>query len=133
MRRYGYIQAGGGQVYSGRLDQLSPGDRVFVYAKGEGYLGYATVTSSKVLASEFRTDAGPLFEQPLDAPAIKTRSSDPADAEYLVAVDWHRTFDRTEAKTFPGVFANQNVVCKLRHQATVDFVMQEFGVEDAPA
>lgn len=133
MRRYGYIQAGGGQTYSDKLDQLSPEDRIFVYAAGAGYVGYATVTASKVPASEFMTDGGLLFEQQLHAPAIKTRSSDPGKAEYIVAVDWRETVELPAAKTFPGIFANPLVVCKLRQQATLDFLMKEFGVEDAPA
>lgn len=129
MRRYGYIQAGGGQFYSGRLDQLAEGDRVFVYHKGAGYIGFGIVTSPKVLASEFQTPQGPLFEQPLEAPAIKARSSEPQLAEYVVGVDWLKTFEATEARTFRGAFANQNVVCKLRDPATVEFLMQEFELE----
>lgn len=131
MRRYGYVQAGGGTFYSGRLDQLSAGDKIFVYHKGEGYIGYGIVTSPKVLASQFETANGPLFEQPLDAPAIKTRSSARDLAEYVVGVEWQRTFDADDARTFRGVFANQNVVCRLRDPATVDFLVQEFGVENA--
>ncbi|HEX8669179.1 MAG TPA: hypothetical protein VF727_12500 [Allosphingosinicella sp.] len=131
MRRYGYVQAGGGQFYSGRLDQLTEGDRVFVYHKGAGYIGFGTVTSAKVLASQFQTPEGPLFEQPLDAPAIKTRPSDPEVAEYVVGVDWIKTYDTDEARTFRGIFANQNVVCKLRDPATIDFLVREFGVEQA--
>ena len=129
MRRYGYAQAGGGTFYSGRLDQLSVGDKIFAYHRGAGYIGYGIVTSPKVLASQFQTENGPLFEQPLDGPAIKLRSSDPDLAEYVVGVKWLRTYELEDAKTFRGVFANQNVVCRLRDPATVDFLIQEFGVE----
>jgi hypothetical protein len=31
-------------------------------------------------------------------------------------------------KTFPGAFANQNVVCKLRDAATLEFLRREFGI-----
>jgi hypothetical protein len=130
MRRYGYIQAGGGQFYSGRLDQLSEGDQVFAYHKGGGYIGHGTVTSPKVLASEFQTSNGPLFEQALEAPNITLRSSDPELAEYVVGVDWHKTFEPEDARTFRGAFANQNVVCKLRDPATVEFLENEFSVGD---
>ena len=129
MRRYGYAQAGGGTFYSGRLDQLSVGDKVFAYHRGAGYIGYGIVTSPKVLASQFQTENGPLFEQPLDAPSIKLRSSDAELAEYVVGVQWLRTYELDDAKTFRGVFANQNVVCRLRDPGTVDFLIQEFGVE----
>ena len=129
MRRYGYVQAGGGTFYSGRLDQLSVGDKIFVYHKGAGYIGYGVVTSPKVPASQFETGSGPLFEQPLDGPAIKLCSDDPDLAEYVVGVEWKRAFDADDARTFRGIFANQNVVCRLRDPATVDFLVQEFGVE----
>ena len=28
-----------------------------------------------------------------------------------------------------GAFANQNIVCRLRDEATVDFLIEEFGVQ----
>lgn len=49
----------------------------------------------------------------------------------MVGVDWKRTFEADDARTFRGIFANQNVVCRLRDPATVDFLVQEFGVEEA--
>jgi hypothetical protein len=130
MRRYGYVQAGGGQFYSGKLDQLSEGDKIFVYHKGAGYIGFGIVKSPKVLASEFQTADGPLFEQPLDLPSLRTRSSDPEAAEYVVGVEWVRTYDTDNARTFRGAFANQNIVCKLRDPVTVEFLMKEFGVDE---
>jgi len=36
----------------------------------------------------------------------------------------------SDAKTFKGVFANQNIVCKLRHEETVDFLIREFGISE---
>lgn len=35
----------------------------------------------------------------------------------------------SRARWFKGAFANQNIVCKLRDQATVDFLIEEFDVE----
>jgi hypothetical protein len=82
-----------------------------------------------VLAEQFQTPSGPLFQQPLDQPGIKKNAENPALAEYVVGVDWVRTFEPNEAKLFKGAFANQNIVCKLRDQATTDFLVQEFEVE----
>ena len=45
MKRYGFISAGGGEFYSKRLYQLSVDDEVFVYDKGNGYIGYLTQRS----------------------------------------------------------------------------------------
>jgi hypothetical protein len=128
MRRYGFIAAGGGQFYSGRLDQLSEGDKIFAYQKQVGYIGYGIVTSPKSLASEFLTENGFLFDQPLTQPLIKHDADDPAIAEYAVGVNWIETHDFPQAKWFKGAFANQNIVCKLRDPATVDFLLSEFGV-----
>lgn len=130
MRRYGFVSAGGGDFYTKRLQQLGVGDEVFVYDKGNGYIGYGVVTSEAQPASEFMTPAGPLFEQPLAEPRLK-RIGEPAEnAEHVVGVDWRKTVDQREAKRFKGIFANQNIVCKLRDEATVDFLMAEFGVQE---
>lgn len=130
MRRYGFVAAGGGEFYSKRLDQVAPGDKVFAYDKGNGYIGFGIVTQAKTLAAEFETDNGPLFDQPLRQPGIKRNADDPALAEYVIGVDWRTTFEPGEAKWFKGAFANQNIVCKLRDPATVDFLLTEFGVEE---
>ena len=130
MLRYGFVAAGGGEFYSKRLDQLAIGDKAFFYDKGNGYIGYGIVTQTKTPAADFATPDGPLFEQPLEQPGIKRYPDDPILAEYVVGVDWKRTFDPATAKWFKGAFANQNIVCKLRDQSTVDFLLQEFEVTE---
>lgn len=128
MKRYGFVSAGGGEFYTKRLEQLAVGDEIFVYDKGNGYIGYGVVTSTAQLASDFMTSDGLLFEQPLAEPRMK-RVGEPADrAEYVVGVEWRKTVEPSQAKWFKGAFANQNIVCKLRDQATVDFLTAEFGV-----
>ena len=128
MRRYGFVAAGGGDFYSKRLFQLSVGDQIFVYDKGNGYIGYGVVTSEAQLAAEFQTQDGPLFDQPLATPAMKREGEGPELSEYVVGVDWLKALDRDDARWFKGGFANQNIVCKLRDAETVDFLTEEFGV-----
>jgi hypothetical protein len=128
MRRYGFVSAGGGDFYTKRLKQLSVGDEVFAYDKGNGYVGYGVVTREVVPASEFVTPDGPLFDQPLDEPRMKRPGQSPENAEHAVGIDWKKTVELANAKRFKGAFANQNIVCKLRDQATVDFLIDEFGV-----
>lgn len=129
MKRYGFVGACGGDFYTKRLDQLNVGDKIFAYERSKGFIGYGLVTSEKVPASEFITADGLLFDQPLDQPGIKKNAADPSLAENVVGIDWQKTFEPSEAKWFKGAFANQNIVCKLRDQATVDFLIQEFAVE----
>ena len=128
MKNYGFVGTCGGDFYTKRLGQLNVGDKLFVFEKSKGYIGYGIVTSEKTPASEFQTPNGPLFSQPLEQPGIKKNSDDPGKAEYVVGVEWKKTFEPSEARWFKGAFANQNIVCKLRDQATVDFLVEEFGV-----
>lgn len=128
MRKFGFAGTCGGDFYSKRLDQLSLGDRIFLYQKQSGYIGYGIVTKTKQLASMFETSAGPLFDQNLEQQHIKLNADDPSMAEYVIGVDWQKTFELGNARTFKGAFANQNIVCKLRDQPTVDFLINEFEV-----
>ena len=63
--------------------------------------------------------------KPLSELVTATRAtenlSDPELAEWTVPVNWIKTFPLSYAKTFKGVFANQNIVCKLRHEETISF------------
>jgi hypothetical protein len=40
---------------------------------------------------------------------------------------------REQAKTFKGIFANQNIVCKLTDPKTIDFLRSEFRVDEGAA
>ena len=42
--------------------------------------------------------------------------------QHVIGVHWIKVFTKEQAKTFKGVFANQNIVCKLRHPETVAFL-----------
>ncbi|MBE7733272.1 PDDEXK family nuclease [Devosia faecipullorum] len=128
-RKYGFIAAGGGEFYSGRLGQLSVGDELFLFDKGNGYLGHGVVTEEKTPAADFQTPDGPLLEQPLLGRNLGHDADNPELAEYVVGIDWKHTIERPQGKWFKGAFANQNIVCKLRDQATVDFLKSEFGLE----
>jgi hypothetical protein len=43
-------------------------------------------------------------------------------------VDWIKTVSIPEAKRFDGMFANQNIVCKLRDPKTIEFLKEQLGV-----
>lgn len=81
-----------------------------------------------MIASDFKTESGPLLEQKLAQPGIARRGEDTARAEHVVAVDWVKTVPIADAKRFDGMFANQNIVCKLREPKTIDFLRDQFGV-----
>jgi hypothetical protein len=128
-RKYGYISAGQGEKYSKPLNKLAPGDKIFAYMRGIGYVGFGEVVSRAVPISEFAppNEDQPLLNLPLLAPKASENADDPVNSEWAVGVRWLRVFDRGDARRLPGMFANQNIVCKLTDQSTLTFVMQEFG------
>jgi Endonuclease NucS len=129
-RRYGFLSAGQGEKYGNAMKKLKPGDLVFAYMKGLGYVGFGTVAQSATMARDFVPDGFDkrLLDLPLKQPGMSDNQDDPASSEWIVGVKWQKTFDREQAKRFPGIFANQNIVCLLRDAATVDFLRKEFGI-----
>ena len=128
MRRYGFVAAGGGEKWSGPLRRLSVGDPIVVYKAGAGYVGYGKVTAPVVMARDFITKNGPLLEQPLAQPNFTHDSDDPNSAEYAVGVEWIKAVPTADAIRFDGMFANQNVVCKLREPQTIEVLKDRLDV-----
>jgi hypothetical protein len=115
MRNHGFIAAGRGRKYSIQLNRLSPDDRIFVYQKDAGYVGYGVVRSPAVMAKDFTTEDGLSLDdlklrQQLREPGILEYKDDPEMSEYLVGVQWKRTFPISEAKWLEGGFANPLIV-----------------------
>jgi hypothetical protein len=128
MRKLGFVSAGHGRFYSKRLEQLNEGDPIYVYQKGSGYIGFGIVRAPSVMSKNFKlADGRPLSEVELQQPAILHDPDDEEISDYIVGVDWKKTVPIAEAKTFTGAFANQNVVCKLRAPATLEFLRKKFG------
>ena len=130
--QYGYVGAGQGGWYSRALKRLSIGDKILGYMVGLGYVGYGEVTQEAVMINDFRVED--LDKPILDVDLRAERASENRDnsdlSEWAVGIRWIRTFGRNEAKTFKGIFANQNIVCKLRDENTVSFLKTEFGVSN---
>lgn len=130
MRRFGFLAAGHGRVYSNALRRLEPGDPVLAYQKGRGYVGYGVVNIPVRPVKDFVVEGKPILQAPLEQPGLAIDSDDPELSEYLVGVEWKKHLPLDHAERFPGMFANQNVVCKLRHPATVDFVRKKFSIPE---
>ncbi len=133
MRKFGFISAGGGPIYSDPLKRLSAGDRVLAYKKKAGYVGYGIVSATSVPVRQFSVDGTPVLSMALQAPNFGHHANDPEKCEYLVAIDWKKTLPAAEAKTFPKAFANQNIVCRLRDPRTIEFLRGIFpldGIDD---
>jgi hypothetical protein len=126
MRKYGFVSAGGGGKYIAALKRLSPGDTILTYQKQTGYVGLGRVVDSAVPVDEFQVDGRPILDAELSAPDFGHDRGNLNWCEFVVRVAWEKTYPLSEAKIKTGVFANQNIVCKLRDPETIKFLGQYF-------
>lgn len=133
-RRYGFVSGGQGRWYSRTLESLFPGARVFVNVPGEGYVGVGKVTGTRVPVTAFSVrvdgDEMPILDAPTAAPNMGEHAGDPKLQEYVVPVEWIVTRSVDEAVWEKGMFANQNTVCKLRNQFTLDVLVERFDLDE---
>jgi hypothetical protein len=115
-RRFGFISAGGGVWYTRTLKLLKTGDRIWVNIPGEGYVGVGRVTGPSTSALEFV-----LTLDGKEMPALdvlkgghyhRSQVANPDEAEHFVPVSWIQTVPFNERYSEPGLFGNQNSVCK---------------------
>lgn len=127
--KYGFISAGQGAVFSKALKNLKVGGTVYAYISGLGYVGKGEVTKQAVPISDFTVGQEniPLLSRELKAEKPAENSDNLELSEWVVGVKWFKTFSKEEARRFVGAFANPNVVCKLRHKRTLEFLHEEFG------
>ena len=125
-RKYNYVSAGGGQRWIRSIKKLRPDDKIFAYIKGKGYVGYGTVEEEAVPISQFLVNGTPITQLLPEDSKFGGDRNNIEKTEWLARVKWIKTVNESEAKTFKGVFANQNVVCKLRDKPTFDFLTKEF-------
>jgi hypothetical protein len=85
------------------------------------------VTSEAVMIRDFDVNGAPLLELDLKAARPEENADDPRLSEWVIGVEWKKAVPRDQAVAFKGIFANQNIVCKLRHPETVEFLEQRFG------
>ena len=83
-------------------------------------------TAEALRPQEFQVKGQRLRDLPLNEPAFFHNEGDDEMQEWLVPVDWKKVLPLNEAKTFPGVFANPNIVRRLTQPATIEFLKQQF-------
>ena len=100
--------------------------------KGLGYVGYGEVTSKAIPIQEFVPTGQHMniLDCSLSATNMDANLNDPEMCEWVVPITWLKNVGREEAFKFQGIFANQNIVCKLRDSPTVDFLRTSFQVEE---
>jgi predicted transport protein len=129
-RRYGFISAGGGPIWTKPLERLFAGARVFLYKPYpvKGYVGVGIVQETVRPVNEFEVELHgqkvPILEAPLaDPEKVEHDADNPELREHLVRVEWVKT---------PGLFTNQVPVCKLRDRDTIEFLEDAFALTEAP-
>jgi len=132
--RYGFISAGGGRWYTQTLSTLNPEARVFVCMPKLGYVGVGVVERPACAVREFTVNVDgtdrPILDAPLKATQMGKDADNPDLREYLVGVRWIRCLQREQAIWEPGMFANQNSVCRLRNKFTLERLLERFDIED---
>ena len=109
--KYGFISGGGGKWYSNSLKMLEKDARVWVKVPGRGFVGVGRIIGPRQSATEFEIDGRPAL-QVLKAKYLQEVSDDPDLMEYFVPVKWLDTVSMDKAVQEPGMFGNQNTVCR---------------------
>ena len=117
--KYGFICAGGGAWYSGTLNLLAPGDRVWVRVPGMGFVGVGRVRKAAVRAADFELPGPdgaprPALDVLTEGHYHRDSVGDPEKSEYFVAVEWADSVPSSKAVNEVGLFGNQNTVCAPR-------------------
>jgi hypothetical protein len=133
MRGYGFVSAGHGEKYRKAMGNLLEGARVWAAIPGTGYVGVGEVTGPAVGINDFDVEIDgvsmPILRAPLQAPNMHEDADDPDLCEYLAPVRWLDTRPRERAVWEKGMFANQNVVAKLRQPFTLQRLAEIFDAE----
>ncbi|MEJ7894729.1 MAG: hypothetical protein WKF94_19015 [Solirubrobacteraceae bacterium] len=133
MRRYGFVSAGHGDKYRRAMSNLSVGARVFAYIPGTGYVGVGEVIDEAVRVDDFVVEQDgsqiPILQAPLEASGMAEDSESEELSEYLARIRWIDARDRDHALREKGMFANQNVVAKLRQPFTLQRLAEYFNLD----
>ncbi len=128
--KYGYISAGQGPKYSKQLTKLKENDKIFAYRNGRGYVGYGIVLSPSIMIKNFEIEGIPLLNHELKAEDAGRNHDDPEMSEWVVKIKWIKTFPLDEAIYKQGIFANPNIVCKLKDQDTLNILKKSFEIDE---
>jgi uncharacterized protein len=136
-RKYGFIVAGGGEIYSKPLKKLNIGDIIAVYMAGLEYLGIGRVQEKSINVSEFLYNGLSLREViNMKEPNI-FNDFDNENAQWLVKVEWIKTISEQEAEIIKNkrkniekikIYSHQKIVTVLDDITTLDFLQDKFGV-----
>lgn len=128
-KQYSFLSAGGGPRWMKAIKKLKPGDKVFAYIKGEGYVGHGIVKEEAVPVTEYEFEGEKLMDSLPEEHPWKIPPEKVENAEWMAKIEWLKTVSKENAKWIINGFANQNVVCKLRDKRTFDFLVKAFEID----
>jgi hypothetical protein len=129
-RKYGFLSAGQNQKWSDPIRTLVIGDIIIAYLKKHGYVGVGRVLKTAVPVNNFRYNGKSLRNIKLIQPNLFENSNN-EKSEYLVKIEWIKSFDRNEAKwkSRAGLFTSQLIKASLQDQPlTRTFIEKSFNL-----
>lgn len=133
MRRFGFVSAGHGEKYRRAMSNLHVGARVFAAIPGTGYVGVGEVVDEAVRINDFVVEHDgahvPILQADLEASNMADDAESEDLSEYLARIRWINVRDRADALWEKGMFANQNVVAKLRQPFTLQRLAEHFDLD----
>jgi hypothetical protein len=135
MRRYGFVSAGHGEKHRRAMGNLFVGARIFAAIPGTGYVGVGEVIDEAVRINDFLVEHDgerlPILRAELKASNMDEDAESEELSEYLARIKWIDVRDRDDAVWEKGMFANQNVVAKLRQPFTLQRLAEHFDLESS--
>lgn len=143
MVRYGFVSAGYGGKYRRAMETLFEGARVWAaipssrsIGNAHGYVGVGRVVAPAVPAADFVVEVDGTTMNILRAPLAASRMGREPDesegcGEFLARIEWIDVRPREQAFWEKGMFANQNVVARLRHPPTLRRLGEEFSADSS--
>ena len=130
-KKYGFLSAGQDKKWSDPIRTLEPGDIVVAYLKNHGYVGIGRVTEKAIRVNDFKIDGRLLSQLELKVREIFD-NCDNDKSEFLVKIDWKKTFDKDQAKWKSkfGLFTSQLIKASLQGQQTTrQYLETEFDIK----
>lgn len=124
--QYDCIGAGGGVKYRDALQKLSPGDTVYAYITGEGYVGYGRVIEEAKPIKDFIIGSSSLLKNKIRTKGLERDSNNLELSEYIVRMDWLKTYPRDRARWRSDLFFYRGTLCRLTEAETLKFLRAEF-------
>ena len=125
--RYGCISAGGGPQFARALRRLRPGDTVYAYISGSGYVGGGKVSRAAIPIHKFTTGSHniPLPKRDLVTSEINNKPDSPDFTDWVAGIEWFKTFEREQASRATEHYLA--TLCEIQDSGRLASLRKTFG------